>query len=93
MKLKLNTLDDFKQFNIRIPELLKAELTQLRERCEHERLDFNAAITATLRAFAVSLRAELNGRNRATASKIASATDSNPLAKSLAEPLTNGGVK
>lgn len=80
MKLKLPTVESLKQFNVRLPESLKAELTQLREECEADHLDFNAAVTSTLRAFAVSLREELSSRKRKTASGSASENGSKPLA-------------
>jgi len=82
MKLRLPTVEDLKQFNVRIPESLKVELTQLREQCERNHLDFNAAITSTLRAFAVSLRTELTDRKRKAASRSASENGPNPLATS-----------
>lgn len=82
MKLKLPTVETLKQFNVRLPEGLKAELTQLREECEREHLDFNAAMTGTLRSFAASLRAELATRQRKAASRSASANGFKPLAES-----------
>jgi hypothetical protein len=81
MKLKLPTVESLKQFNVRLPESLKAELTQLREECEADHLDFNAAVTGTLRAFAVSLRGELSSRKHKVASRSASENGSKPLAE------------
>jgi hypothetical protein len=46
MKLNLPTVEDLKQFNIRLPEGLKGELTELREQCDRDHLDFNAALTS-----------------------------------------------
>jgi hypothetical protein len=82
MKLTLPTVEDLKQFNVRIPERLKAELTQLREHCEQQHLDFNAALAATLQTFAKSLRRELQSRTKA-ASKPASENGLSPLANPL----------
>jgi hypothetical protein len=79
MKLRLPTVESLKQFNVRLPESLKAELTELREECEREHLDFNAAITGTLRAFAASLRAQLTIQRRDSASRSASQNASRPL--------------
>jgi hypothetical protein len=89
MKLNLLRVEDLKQFNIRLPEGLKVELTQLREQCDTDHLDFNAALTSTLRTFAASLRAELATRDRKAASKFASDNDSKPLAGTL----SNGGSR
>jgi len=83
MKLKLPTVEDLKQFNVRLPESLKVELTQLREQCEREHRDFNAAITATLRDFAESLRGELGTHNRKVASNSASENGAISLVASL----------
>jgi hypothetical protein len=83
MKLKLPTVESLKQFNVRLPESLKAELTQLREECDADHLDFNAAVTTTLRTFALSLRAELSSRKgKAVASRSASENGADPLADS-----------
>ncbi len=79
MKLKLPTVEDLKQFNVRLPESLKVELTQLREQCEREHRDFNAAITTTLRGFAESLRVELASPKRKATSTSASENRNNPL--------------
>jgi hypothetical protein len=86
MKLKLPMVEDLKQFNIRLPEGLKSKLTELREQCDRDHLDFNAALTSNLRTFAASVRAELATRGRKVASKFANDNDS----KSLAGTLSNG---
>jgi hypothetical protein len=85
MKLRLPAVETLKQFNIRLPESLKAELTQLREECERDHLDFNAAITGTLRAFATSLRAELTVQHRRSPNRSASENGSRPLASPARE--------
>ena len=85
MKLRLPTVENLKQFNVRLPESLKAELTRLREECERDHLDFNAAITGTLCAFAASLRAQLTIHRRDSASRSVSQNGSRPLASPAME--------